>query len=121
MAVGGDYFSISKKATAALTQFVIVKPSTTAGECKIAAAATDSIIGVVQNNPGAGEAAEIAVSGVCKVLAEASVAAGDHVTSSTTGRAKTTTTSNNHVLGVAQEASSAAGDVIKVNVSLGNY
>lgn len=123
MAVGGEYFSITKLATATLatSQFKIVKPSTTAGECKVGAAATDSIIGVVQNNPAAGEPAKIAVVGVCKVQAEASVAAGDHVACSTTARAKTTTTANNHVLGIALEASTTAGDIIKVALSPGNY
>ncbi len=123
MAVGGDYRSISRLATATLatSQFKIVKPSTTAGEVKVGAAATDKVIGVVQNNPAAGEVAQVAVHGVCKCLAEASVAAGDHIACSTTARAKTTTTANDHVIGIALEACNAAGDVIEILLSPSNY
>jgi predicted RecA/RadA family phage recombinase len=121
---GGEYTTIPglvASGTLATSQYKIVKPASTAGGVIVGAAATDSILGVLQNDAGDGEAALIASAGVCRVLAEASVAAGDHVACSTTGRAKTTTTGNDHVLGVAVEASGAAGEYITVILSLGNY
>jgi hypothetical protein len=43
------------------------------------------------------------------------------VADSTTGRAKTTTTGNDHTLGIALDASAAAGDLIRVAVAISNY
>jgi hypothetical protein len=108
-------------ATLAAAQFKIVKLASTAGQVKLAAAATDPIVGVLNNNPGAAEAAEIQYTGVAKVLAETSVGIGDLVAASSTGRAKTTTTGNDKVLGRALDASGQAGDLIRVLLSLSNY
>lgn len=124
MATGaiGSYQTIpGLVASGTITQYSVVKAASTAGAVIVGAAATDKILGVLMNDPASGQEAEVACSGVVRVLAEASVAAGDHVACSTTGRAKTTTTANDHVLGVAAEASGAAGDYITVVVSLGNY
>lgn len=123
-AIGGQYITapdLLAGADLSSSQYKVVKPASTAGEVIAGAAATDKIIGVLQNAPADGEAALVAVSGVVKALAEASVAAGDHITTSTTGRVKTTTTGNNHVLGVALKASAAAGDIIPIVITLGNY
>lgn len=96
-------------------QYKIVKLSTaTAGSVKVSAAATDDSIGVLQNDPVNGQPAVVATGGVTKVLAEASVTIGAWVASSTTGRAKVTTTANDNVVGMALDASSSAGDLIRV-------
>lgn len=124
MTTYGQYFGIPglvATATLAAKQYHIVKFASTAGEVVIASAATDKIAGVVQNDPIAGQEADVAVLGIAKVVAAASVAAGDHITTNTTGRAATTTTGNNHVLGIALDASSANGDVIRVALAISNY
>lgn len=101
------------------SQYKIVKASSTAGAVKVAAtAATDAILGVLQNDPTAGQAAEVAFNGICKVLAEASVTYGSSVTVSSTGRAKTTTTDGNRIVGIALAASASAGDIIPVLLSI---
>jgi hypothetical protein len=115
---GVIFSGLVASASLAAKQYHLVKMASTAGQVIVAAAGTDAIIGVVQNDPAAGEAASIAVGGVLKVAGEASVSVGDWVTSSTTGRAKTTTTDGNIVLGTAIDATSAAGDIIRVATGL---
>lgn len=101
-------------------QYYVVRAGSTAGTIAVAVtAATDPIIGILQNDPAAGEAAEVAVSGVCWALAEASVAPGDVLTCSSTGRVKTTTTNLDQAVGKSLcNASTSAGDLIPIIVSL---
>jgi len=101
-------------ATLAAKQYYCVKLASTAGEVIVGAAATDVCFGIVQNDPGAAEEALIAIHGAVKASAEASVSYGDELACSTTGRVKTTTTENDDVIGIALEASSAAGDIIGI-------
>ena len=101
------------------SQYKIVKFGSTAGTVKIAdTAATDAILGVLQNDPADGEAAEVACQGVAKCLAEASVTVGSSVTVSSTGRAKSTDTDGNRIIGIALKASVSAGDVIPVLIGI---
>lgn len=123
MASGGSYFSIPglvASATLAAAQYKCVKHASTAGQVIVGAAATDNVIGILQNDPAAGEPALIACSGVALALSEDTVAAGDSLASSTTGRVKTTTSANNGVVGMALEAGSA-GDLIQILISISNY
>ena len=118
MATWGEYWTIpglTAQSSLASAQYYVVQLASTAGKVKLATSATSKIIGVVMNDPGAGEAAEVAFVGVVKVAAEASVSIGDWVTSSSTGRAKTSS-GEDRVLGVALEASSTAGNYIRVAV-----
>jgi hypothetical protein len=120
MATFGRYDSIPgllASATLAASQYKIVKVASTAGEVIVGAAATDELLGIVQNDPAAGEPADVAFLGIGKALAEASVAYGDPLTCSTTGRVKSTTTNGHRVVGYALEASSTAGDIIRVILS----
>ena len=120
--VGGEYTtlpSIVATGSLATSQYKIVKFGSTAGTVKVGAAGTDNCIGVLQNDPASGEAALVAVAGVCRVLAEASVSAGDLCASSSTGRAKATTTQGDNVVGIAAEASSSAGDYITLILTPG--
>jgi hypothetical protein len=118
MATFGEYWSIpGLKATATLAsyQYYIVKAETTAGGVKVATtAATDAVLGVLQNDPAAGEAADVAFAGIAKVLCEASTTYGSQLTVSTTGRAKTSTTDGDRCIGIALEAYSTAGGIIRV-------
>ena len=103
----------------ASNQYYIVIAASTAGAVKVGSTkATDKILGVLQNDPADGEAAEVMFSGISKVAAETSVAYGDAITVSTTGRAKTTTTDGDQILGIALEASSSAGDLIRCTVNI---
>ena len=116
MAVHGEYISLpglTASATLAAHQYKIVKLASTAGQVIVAAANTDKIIGAVQNDPAAGEPADICAIGVGKVQAQANVAFGDWLTSDTTGRAKATTSASDIILGQALEAASAAGDIVQ--------
>lgn len=121
MATGGDYKGIPGLRAAgdlSAKQFYIVKAASTAGQVKVASAATDALLGVLQDGNTDGLAVDVAFSGVAKVLAEASVSYGNYVTASSTGRAKATTTAGNSVIGLAlNEATSAAGDIIPVLLS----
>ena len=97
------------------SQYLVVKASSTAGAVKVAAtAATDAILGVLQNDPASGEAAEVAFSGICKVKAAASVTFGAPVTFNSTGQVKITTTDGDRIVGIALEASDTAGDIIRL-------
>jgi len=117
MATFGKYESIpglTATSTLAASQYKVVQLSSTAGQVKLATSGTSKIIGIVQNDPAAGEAADVAFLGVVKGAAETSVAVGDKVTSSSTGRLKTTTTDGDVILGTALEASDTAGDIIRI-------
>jgi hypothetical protein len=86
----------------------------------LASAATDNIIGVLQNKPDEGEAALVRVLGTSKVSAgtPVGVAYGNFVTTDSNGQAIATTTTGNHVIGIALEsASTAVGDVVEVLIS----
>jgi hypothetical protein len=82
---------------------------------------TDVVLGVLYNDPTSGQPAEIAIGPVVKAQAEASLSAGDYVSGDTTGRLKATTTANDDVFGVLLEASSSAGDLVRVLVRGFNY
>lgn len=112
---------LTASATLATSQYKLVKLASTAGQVVVCSAATDAALGVLVNDPAAGEAANIVVLGVAPALAEASVSAGDLLAASTTGRVKTTTTANNKVIGRALAASGAAGDLISIIVAPSNY
>jgi hypothetical protein len=101
-------------ATLAAKQFYILQLSSTAGELKLATSGTSRIVGVIVGDAPAGEAVELVAIGMPgKVAAETSVSVGSWLTSSSTGRAKATTTEGDTVIGQALEATSTAGDIIK--------
>lgn len=71
-------------------------------------------IGVLQNKPESGRAANVCVAGVTKVAIGATVAAGAAIASGSTGAGKTAA-STNIILGTnLATASAASGDVIPV-------
>jgi hypothetical protein len=121
MTVSNPLFTIpglKASVTQASNQFKIMRLSTTAGEVKVGTSATSNICGVLLNDPGAGEAAEVQYLGIAKVLTEASVTVGGIVVCSSTGRAKLSTTGGDRVLGIAMDAANAAGDLIRVLLSV---
>ena len=66
-------------------QYKFVKISS--GKAVLCAAATDSPIGVLQNDPASGEEAAIVVVGGTKIVSSASIAAGIKIGTSSTGKA----------------------------------
>lgn len=96
-------------------QFLLVKIS--AARTVIPCAANSDLPhGVLQNDPISGAAANVAFSGVSKVVAGASFSAGAMLMSDSAGRA-ITQTSTNPVVGQAIEAASAANQVITMLIA----
>lgn len=110
----------SLTAGAAIAAYTIVKYS--AAETVVqAASATDAMIGVCgEVSPAAGERVDIIKVGMAFVLAGAAVTQGGPVTSDAQGRAVNALPaagSNVRVIGFADEAASAAGDIIRITLS----
>lgn len=111
-------FSFVANADLSALQFTCVKLDTSvaAGMNVVsAAAATSRIVGILQNKPTSGQAAEIALPGcIAKVTAGGSITAGDLVSPTTAG-AVITASSGDYVAGEALEGG-ATGDRIRIHV-----
>ncbi len=83
----------------------------------LATADTDPIVGVLQNEPKAGEAALIRFIGTTKVVLGGVVARGDAVTTNATGEGVTTAVAGTAVIGKALD-SGVAGDIIEVLLTI---
>ena len=102
------------------SQYKIVQLSS-ANTVTLATAATQTILGVLVNAPGSGEAAEVAIEGVCKVIADGSVAVGNLVTADSNSVATSVTQADADgadafakTFGIALEADAAANAYIRV-------
>lgn len=110
-------FNIAAGADLSAKQYTFVKISGTG--VISAAAATDVVIGVLQNSPKSGQVAEVAVSGITKLKASAAITAGALVGTTSTGLAVAVvagTDTTKFVLGQAITAAGAANDIITVAV-----
>ena len=112
---------ISFKAGADLSanQFSPVKLDSD-GNIVLAAATTDVVIGVLQDNPAAGQMGSVMTLGVSKVKAGAAINIGNLLTAYTGGTAKAAT-SGNKVFGIAITPASAAGEIITALVVPGFF
>lgn len=113
-----EIFDASFKAAADLSakQFFIMKPSA-ADTIAIAAAATDLSIGVLQDKPKSGEAGRVRVLGISKVVSDGSgtaIAVGDRVGPNSSGKAVKKATADYNCIGIALDASTADGTIIRV-------
>lgn len=82
----------------------------------VADAAADVVIGVLQNDPKAGEAAQVRVLGISKVVSDGSgtaIAVGDRIGTNASGKAVKKATADFGVSGIALDASSADGTIIR--------
>ena len=106
-------------------QYYFVKADTD-GKAALAGA-DDQALGILQNDPTAGQAATIAVGGVSKVVASAAINAGARVSATAAGKAVTTTASTvsdgtatgvagTPVCGIALTPATDDGDVISILV-----
>lgn len=80
----------------------------------IAAAATDKVIGVLQNDPVSGAAAIVRIFGRSKVESDAALSVGDFIGTQSDGQADAKTPGTDtteYVLGIVCKASGAAGDI----------
>lgn len=96
-------------------RYFIVKQNSSK-QVALGAAATDSLIGVLQNKPKQGEGALVRFGGTSKVVASAAISVGARVTSTAAGKAVATTTTNDTVIGIALEAAGADGDIIEIQL-----
>lgn len=104
-------------------QFYFVK-LTAANTINVCAAATDIPCGILQNKPSAaGRPAVVRMLGLSKVSADAAISAGALVGTSADGQADAKTAgtdTTNYVAGVALEAATAAGEIIKISLNCMN-
>jgi hypothetical protein len=103
-------------------QFKVVSLQSTAGVCQLAATSilVSKVVGVLQNNPKSGEAAEVAYSGIVKAIAGTStIVVGSVLGVNTTSRVVGTTTDNVQAIGKSLMAASAIGDIINVLLTPG--
>ena len=99
-------------------QYMIVSYASTAGEVIAAAGTNETYVGILQNDPGDGEAAEIVVGGESYAVAsDGSITVGLALDSDSTGRVNSTATDDRNIIGRALEASAAAGDLIRIQVT----
>jgi len=118
MATEMAVFDISAKAENDLSskQYYFVELSA-ADQVDVCDNAADKPIGVLQNKPTQYHAAQVRVLGISKVVSDGSstaIAVGDYVGTDANGKAVKKSSDTNYVAGIALDASSADGTVIRV-------
>ena len=99
--------------------FVKLASATTVNVCS---GVTDKPIGILQNNPESGEQAVVRALGVSKVVADATLAAGDVIGTSADGQTQPISLGSEtpvHVCGQAIEAGSA-GETLSAFINITN-
>lgn len=110
----GDSFAAAADYSA--KQFWPVK-LTAANTVAVCSGATDVPIGILQNKPKSGEAADVLMLGVTRGVSDGSgtaIAPGDWVGSGAAGKLVKKASDKDYAIGQALEASSADGTVISV-------
>jgi hypothetical protein len=100
-------------------QFLAVAQSSTQNFVVVLGTSTTKFAGVLQNKPGANQAADVAIFGTTKVVAGSSIAAGDFLEKDANGRAITSASSAGsgaYVIGQAKEAAATAGVIIAMQI-----
>jgi hypothetical protein len=118
MATAIDIFSLSAKANSDLSakQFYAVK-LTAADVVDVPSAATDFCIGLVVNAPKINQATSVQVLGIGKASSDGSgtaIAVNDRVGPNSIGQLVKKATADYNAMGIALDASSAAGTIIRV-------
>lgn len=86
------------------------------GKVIAASAQGEACIGVLQNKPNTGEAAEVVIFGISKVVADAAINEMDQLTNQTDGQAMAAASAD-FVLGTAITAAGGAGEVITAAIN----
>lgn len=109
-------FSATAAADQSANQYRLMAYANQSGRALAQRATTgDRVIGVLQNNPVAGDTCTIAHSGVSKVVAGGTVTAGATVMTDSTGRAITYSGTTEYKVGVAME-SAVVGQIFAVDL-----
>jgi hypothetical protein len=109
-------FTASADLSAKQYHFVKMSGNNTVTVC---AAITDVPIGVLQNNPASGGAAEVCLFGISKVVADGTLAAGNVIGTSADGQADAIaagTDTTVYTMGIALSAASA-GDTVEAFIN----
>ena len=109
-------FSASADLSAKQYHFVKMSGNNTVTVC---AAITDVPIGVLQNTPTSGQAAEVCLFGISKVVADGTLAAGNLIGTSADGQADAIaagTDTTVYTMGIALNAA-AAGDTVEAFIN----
>jgi len=109
-------FTASADLSAKQYHFVKMSGNNTVTVC---AAITDVPIGVLQNNPASGGAAEVCLFGISKVVADGTLAAGNVIGTSADGQADAIaagTDTTVYTMGIALSAA-AAGDTVEAFIN----
>lgn len=122
---GSQPFKITLEAGADLSskQYYFVKLDTSTGKAVVCSGATDVPVGVLQNNPTSGQAAEIVVVGLTKVSANSAISIGDLLGTSADGQADPKvagTDTTEYVVGVALTSAGAASVINSAMVNCAN-
>lgn len=106
-------FTASADLSAKQYHFVKLSGNNTVTVC---AAITDVPIGVLQNNPTSGQAAEVCLFGVTKVVADGTLAAGDRIGTSADGQADAIVAGTDTTVTTVGQALNAAsaGDTVEI-------
>lgn len=116
--VGSDIGTLKATADLSTKQYRFLKPDlATDGQANVAAAASDLLIGVLQNTPALGEAIQLRTIGISKILLGGTVTRGDRLTSDAVGRAITAVGAV--VVGAIAVQSGLVGDIISAFVCQG--
>lgn len=123
MAFSNNLLCVSKAAKIALPQYCIVEMTAVANEVTTAAAGQG--FGIVQNAPGVGEAATVAVQGESRCRAGGTVTLGQFITAAASGFASVVGSAgtNGRILGRAVTSAASGStftlDIVKFSVSSG--
>jgi len=111
--------SFEAEADLSAKQYYIMVLGTGANQVNAASAQGAASIGVLQNDPQAGEAAMVRFLGTTKVVAGAAITKGARITTGATGKAEAAATGD-YVIGRALEAAAADGDIIEIMLVQGD-
>lgn len=115
-----DTFIAGADLSAATNQYKFVKMNGTGQQVVLCAAATDRPIGVLQNTPPSGGAAEVVLIGRSKIQADAALNPGDLIGTSADGQADAKiigTDVTNYAVGVVFEGAAAADEIISAFIN----
>jgi hypothetical protein len=106
--------NITLLAAATLPQQYLVVQGSSANYGGLATAVTQSLVGIAQNVPQAGEHLTVCPFGQSRAVAGAAVTAYAELTSNGSGRVIAAVSGDSCVIGYALEAAGADGDLIRV-------
>lgn len=111
MARQGQYWAETYEAENDLSnyQYLFVEINASTGQVDLPDTLGDVVVGVLLNDPGALQAASVAVAGLVKVKAGATIAAGDKITTSTSGTGIVANSGSVWVAGHAESAVASGG------------